>query len=281
MKKVIDFLKAHPIIAAVVALLIAFFGTKLLRPSDGSTISTAMARIVLGITSCAFLYLISAEKTFDACAKTTGYVIKKSWELWILPVTAAIMGLFASISSHSGLRSGWPLELIYTVVLCVFIGIFEEVTFRAIVNDALLRKFRNTKGIFVIIAIVSSLIFGAVHVIGADFTDMTVLIPVVLKTVSAGIAGLCYLFMYWKTRNIWACAILHGVYDFFPLVTGVLFDGSSEMFSGGAERYASADSVGPATVVYSLQIVATLAVAIVMWVRIIRKIDFEELRKTW
>ena len=281
MKKVIDFLKVHPIITAIVALLVAFFGTKLLRPSDGSTLSTAMARIVLASTQFVFLYLISAEKTFDACTKTTGYVIKKSWELWILPVTVAVMAVFSNISAHTEIRSVWPTELIYTIVLCIFIGLFEEVTFRAIINDALIRKFRNTKGLFVIIAIVSSLIFGAVHVIGVDVTDMTVLIPAILKTVSAGIAGLCYLFMYWKTRNIWACAILHGVYDFFPLVTGVLFDGSSEMFSGGAERYASADTVGTSAAVYGIQIVATLAVAIVMWVRIIRKIDFEELRKTW
>ena len=30
--------------------------------------------------------------------------------------------------------------------------------------------------------------------------------------------------LYWKTRNIWACAIVHGLFDFFPSISGAIYN---------------------------------------------------------
>ena len=46
----------------------------------------------------------------------------------------------------------------------------------------------------------------------------------VLKTVSCAIFGLALLLLYWKTRNIWACAIVHGLFDFFPSISGAIYN---------------------------------------------------------
>ncbi len=41
------------------------------------------------------------------------------------------------------------------------LGLYEETVFRVIINDAILYKFRNSKYVFVWIAVISSLVFGA------------------------------------------------------------------------------------------------------------------------
>ena len=280
MKRTIDFLKRFPIITAIIAIVVGYFGTKLLAPSDGSTLKVMMVRVVLALAACFFLYLVSGEKTFDCCQKTTGYVLLYILPLFAIPLLTLVMGLFGSIYSGAALRSDWLTELIVSIVLYLFVGIFEEVTFRVVINDAMLSSFRNVKGIFVIIAVVSSLVFGAVHVIDADFSDPAVILPVVLKTVSAGLGGLCYLFLYWKTRNLWGIAIAHGLYDFLSSFSSILFVSDTD-FTSGAARYASAANSGTSTIVYLVQIVFTLAVVIFLWFKVVRKIDFKELRETW
>jgi membrane protease YdiL (CAAX protease family) len=38
--------------------------------------------------------------------------------------------------------------------------------------------------------------------------------------------------LYWKTRNIWACAIVHGLFDFFPSISGAIYNSGVEETSG-------------------------------------------------
>ena len=45
-----------------------------------------------------------------------------------------------------------------------FVGLFEEVAFRALINDAIVYQFRSFKHVFLLSAVLSSLIFGYVHV---------------------------------------------------------------------------------------------------------------------
>ena len=87
--------------------------------------------------------------------------------------------LFMLIKGESVLAPGWPLRALLAVVACVFVGLFEELTFRVVINDALLYSFRNNKHIFIWIAIISSLVFGSVHVISAISSE----------TVSTGLFG--------------------------------------------------------------------------------------------
>ena len=152
MKKVIEFLKSHPVITAIIAVAVGFTAVKLLSPSDGSNIVVGMLRIVLSLSACAFLYLISGERTFNCCTKTTGYVLKKSWFLLLIPFVFVVFGTLGNFVRGAKILDDWYSQLPAMIVLYLFVGVFEETTFRAIINDALLIRFRNTKGIFVIIS---------------------------------------------------------------------------------------------------------------------------------
>ena len=49
---------------------------------------------------------------------------------------------------------------------------------------------------------------------------------------ACAIFGLALLLLYWKTRNIWACAIVHGLFDFFPSISGAIYNSGVEETSG-------------------------------------------------
>ena len=57
---------------------------------------------------------------------------------------------------NTPLIQGWPLQLLTTFFFFIGVGLFEELMFRAIINDALIYQFRNVKHIFLISAIVTS-----------------------------------------------------------------------------------------------------------------------------
>ena len=89
---------------------------------------------------------------------------------------------------------------------------------------------------------------------------------------------MCLLFLYWKTRNIWACGILHGVYDFALSLNDVLFDNPDK-----AEVSYVMDGVmgGAAVGIYIFEIIVTAIIMIVLYKKVLKTIDFEEMRKNW
>ena len=281
MKLIIDFFKKFPIITAIIAVALGYGATQILAPSDGSTLKMLYVRVLLVFTSCAFLYLISGDKTFKSCTKTTGNVFKHGWFLLIVPLIFGLIMPFFSIATGAKLRDDWPLELLLKILLYLFVGIFEETTFRAIINDALLRRFRNVKGIFVIIAIVSSVVFGALHVLGANLTQEDSLVMAIMKTVSAGLFGLCLLFLYWKTRNLWAIALIHGINDLLADISSALFVSENKEVLTGAARYTTTTNLGTSVVGFAVQIAINVVFVIILYFKVAKKTDFKEIRENW
>lgn len=159
------------------------------------------------------------------------------------------MGAFGYALSHSpssgylfsrgSLAPDWPVKMLLGIIMCLFVGLFEESVFRVVINDAILYKFRNSKYVFVWIAIISSFVFGAVHVITPKvFASPAALGVAVLKTVSAGLLGFCFLILYWKTRNIWGIALFHAIYDGLGIVPEAMLDDVSDV--GSADSYVNA-----------------------------------------
>ena len=115
----------------------------------------ALMRIILTMAMSMFVYLISGERSFENCHTKTGYVFK--WGLLtIIPELLLFLGfVFMLVSGNGTVVAGWSLRVLFAVLACVFVGLFEELTFRVTINDALLYRFRNNKYIFIWIAIIS------------------------------------------------------------------------------------------------------------------------------
>lgn len=94
---------------------------------------------------------------------------------------------------------------------CFSIGLFEEFAFRGVIFLGVLEKRReNTRGLFVSI-IISSAVFGAIHLLNL-FTSSPG--AVILQIGYSFLIGAMCSVVLIHTSNIWLCVIIHGVYDF-------------------------------------------------------------------
>lgn len=275
MKKIIDFLKTQPLLCAVLAILLAMAGIKLLD-GEGS-LGEMVLRVILAMAMGFFLYLISGEKTLDCCGNSTGDVFKVLAAFLIFAGIIALTG-FAGFFLGEEIWSDWPLRLLVGALEMLSVGLFEEVLFRAVINDGLMYQFRNFKGIWIVCALVSSLVFGWVHVMSANVSEPLLMAQAVMKIISCAEFGLGMLFMYWKTRNIWGCALVHALFDFLPGWTTYVF----KMEDAAEVSYVSSGSTGiGALVTYSIESFFLIFVLIRIYRKEVKNIDFEELRKTW
>ncbi|MBR4575462.1 MAG: CPBP family intramembrane metalloprotease [Lachnospiraceae bacterium] len=275
MRKCIDLLEQSPLITGVAGVIVGVGGMKILGAGDGNLLKMFALRAVLFLAMCVFVYLISREKPFENCHTSTGYVVR--WELLTM-IPYVIMLPLQFTMEEGSIVPDWPIKLILSIILSVFIGLYEETVFRVIINDAILYKFRNSKYVFAWIAVISSLVFGVVHTIGADYSSVSAYISAGLKTVQTGLVGFCLLILYWKTRNIWGIALAHALYDGLSIVPKSIYEGATKGL-GSAKEYVNLESGG--NMGYFIFIVPLTIAAIILWKKVGKKIDFDEIRKTW
>lgn len=85
--------------------------------------------------------------------------------------------------------------------------------------------------------------------------------------------------LYWKTRNIWGCAIVHALYDFLPMICNAMFVTAEGV---GESGYVRTGMLGGAAVgFYIFQAIVTVIILLVIWKKVGKTIDFEEIRRDW
>ncbi len=283
MKKVLEFLKKQPFFTAVTGVAASVAGIMFLHCD--TYFDEGLLRVILSLAMCAILYLISGTKTFDQCEKTTGFVIKRlsgfiifALALTVFAGAVTILGTHFSGKDIVQFQKNIPLQFIINAFMFFFVGLFEELAFRAVINDGIVYQFRNRKGVFAASAVISSFIFGWVHIMGADVSEPVLFAQAALKTLSTGLFGFGFLILYWKTRNIWACGLAHGLYDFLSSVTGCIL--VTEEPAG--DTYVRTGTQGVAgSVTLLLNLILNLILVIHIWKKVGRTIDFEEMRKSW
>lgn len=118
----------------------------------------------------------------------------------------------------------WLGPLLEVLVLCVFVGIFEEGLFRLVLFGGLLSRHGATRNGLLVSALVSSVVFGAMHVteFAAGPFDVLTLAQMLLKTAQAGILGLLFAAVLVRTHSFWGAALLHCLVNFLLFVPAVL-----------------------------------------------------------
>ena len=276
LQKYILFLKKHPLITAVIAIVYAIICLKCV-PAE-TNFQVFLVRTMLCGAMAFFLYQISGDKTLASAYNSTGYVIKVAAGFWIV---GFIMGAFSLLSMKAGgakLNENPVRNIIILFLMFLFVGLFEEMAFRAVINDAIIYAFRDKKNVFVLSAVVSSIVFGAAHVIGFDVSSGLAWAQAIGKTISAAIFGLVLLFLYWKTRNIWACGVVHGVYDFMLSFGGGIYDSVNET----RHTYVAPDEAAiPIIISYAVMTLITLFILWRVWKKLGKQIDYNAIREHW
>jgi len=274
LKKTVEYLKKHPIIAAALTVV---FGTVCVYtiPVENNFHRFLVRAMLCGFVSFV-LYQISGEKTFESSYKNTGYVIKCFSVFLIISLIQGILLLLGNIES-SAVADNPVMGLVNTFLFYISVGLFEELLFRAVINDAILYELRDRKNVFLIIAIVSSVVFGAIHTVDVDVTSITAWALAVGKTLETAVFGFALLILYWKTRNVWACGITHGLYDFLTAFSTGIFQSAGTTTS----YVAVSDNSAYALIMYGVRTVIGLIMVFIIWKKVGKKIDFENIRKEW
>lgn len=272
----LDYLKKKPLVTAGLALAIAVAAI-LWVPQD-----SYLARLVLRVLMCGtmlfLLWLISGEKTLSR-GGGVGFVIKRGLAFWICSVLTGLISLLPRLLAREPLPVGWPLRLVVLVFMFLFACLFEELCFRAILNDAVICRFRDSRHVFAVSAVFSSLCFGVVHCLGSRLGSASEWIQAGMKTLECALFGFAALVLYWKTRDIWACGLLHAGFDILNSVPALIYETNAKI---GAGSYVNTDERGTANIVLLgiINIVNAL-IAWRVWRKVGRTIDFEELRRSW
>ena len=112
--------------------------------------------------------------------------------------------------------------LIY--ILCMFfVGLSEELCSRTIIAQSFLEHCGTNKNGIWKAAILSGFLFGCLHLFNLEVANP---LGVIVQCIVAGLAGITYAAIYFRTGNIWILVFIHTLND---LATGAMYG----FFNGG------------------------------------------------
>ena len=147
-------------------------------------------------------------------------------------LVVGVISAASQLASYEGervLRSGYEIAVF---AVCMFlVGMTEEFLCRGTIAQLLLERYGATKSGVWRAVIVSGVLFGAAHLtnlIGAEP------VGVLVQCVVAGMMGMAFAAIYFRTGNLWVSVFLHGFVDLCGLITSGLYGagGASEVISG-------------------------------------------------
>ncbi len=127
------------------------------------------------------------------------------------PVLAlSIVNLINSVLQLKSFEAGTFMNVL---LYCIFIGITEEFLFRGWIQNEFIERFGDTKANVLRSILLSSVIFGIVHITNVFVTNQN-LFETILQCLNAIACGFLLGCIYYKTKNIWSVIFLHAFYDF-------------------------------------------------------------------
>ena len=114
--------------------------------------------------------------------------------------------------------------MMWFILECLCIGLFEEAAFRGVVLLMVAEKRRGSRKDLFVSIILSSAVFGAIHLVNI-FTGANPGAVILQIGYSFLIGAMCSVVLF-KTANIWLCVALHAIYDFCGHLMPTLGTGS-------------------------------------------------------
>ena len=123
--------------------------------------------------------------------------------LYYIPILIMLtVNLWYGVSLNYGV-----LETVLYILAMFCVGFLEEVIFRGLLFEAMLKD--NVKAAI----IVSSVTFGIGHIINLINGSGTELLPNLLQVIYATAAGFMFVMMYYKSKSLIGCIVTHGVFN--------------------------------------------------------------------
>lgn len=168
---------------------------------------------IMGLICLGVMYKVIRKDMMCWTKKSGRYTFVRSICLFI---AAVLLSSFQIRLGAQVLKSNWMTLAWCNLILYMSVGLYEEAFFRGIVLNGLVKVFPKSKaGLYIAVAI-SSLLFGLVHIDHLITLDIEILPKIgiiFMQFYYPCMAGLFFATIYLKTKNIWVCMIVHGIYD--------------------------------------------------------------------
>lgn len=132
--------------------------------------------------------------------------------LCALEVTALLQA--SAAGEALDLSPTWLPDLVLLALFCATVGLYEEALFRVLLLGGILSRHGRTKNGVVGAVLVSSVVFGALHVTATPSIGVLELAQMLLKTAQTACVGVLFAAVYVRTRSFLGVAALHGLADF-------------------------------------------------------------------
>jgi membrane protease YdiL (CAAX protease family) len=192
----------------IVVVLITAFGLTTQGWDDVAGLAFfTVGQIVLSIITLLLMHKLNVLNSTDFTIKGKAKGFLLGWVCIVIFTGNTVLN-FMSIP-YGSFVSPDPLHLI-VVALHPFAGtgLFEEVLFRGLVLLVLLKVMEKNKKGMMSAVIISSVIFGLVHLVNLTVADT---LPVVIQVFSATGIGVFFAAMYLRTKTLVIPIILHGI----------------------------------------------------------------------
>lgn len=194
---------------------------------EGGTTARHLGNALFRAVGLAAIVLLACDlgfKIFGFGGRAKGFLLSLPF-LAVAINNLPIVGLARGEVSVSGSGASVSVFIFY----CLSVGFFEETVFRGIILPLILDKAPRTRKWVFLSLVISSALFGAVHLVNLLSSAP---LPVIAQVGYSFLIGLMCGMVLLLTRNIIACSFLHALFDFCGLLadelgTGVLWDGAS------------------------------------------------------
>ena len=172
------------------------------------------------------------------------------------------------------LHDDWWCKALVFLALALMIGLFEEGLFRGIIVNGLVKVMPKTKAGLYKAIIISSILFGFVHImwylLDAEYYSLSGIVQMMMSIFKIGSIGMLLASIYFKTKNIWACILLHAMIDFILFLINPL--------TGGVVSHSYVEKgVSESALVISALVTAIVSIPnAIIAIRIMRKLNPEE-----
>jgi membrane protease YdiL (CAAX protease family) len=194
------------VLSAIVLAALLFTGAASLSPEDavGMTITRAVGSISIIFLIAAFDYRILAPIP-------RGFLHSLASVLPCIAVAVNNLHIIVLVTGRASITAD-ASQIILFFIECFFVGLFEEAAFRGVVQMALLERIGTNKHGVLVAVIISSAIFGVSHL--ANIVSGACVGESILQAGYSFLTGGMFSFVLIRTRSIWFCALLHGIYNF-------------------------------------------------------------------
>lgn len=169
----------------------------------------AVARLVLSV-----ILWISVNRLFNIKIKIKKAGFIKGFLWYGLIIIIAILFQFASNyqTPEKSFPEALPM-LVYFFIITLVIGIYEELLCRGLLFNSFENYFGNTKKGIYLSAILSSLVFGIMHLMNLIWFP-SLIISTTCQVIYATFVGFLFCVIYYRSKNLISCILLHGIFDF-------------------------------------------------------------------